>query len=141
MQTENYGMRYTKVSADEFHQRVDQVISQQLEASSKIIPDAEFDQLFDLVEMKLKEVGRFNGNGMLSGGADFCSSRYVDQIPYVNVVVADRISLRKLIKIGYEIHKQSHRPFCLLFEDEKDCLAVFPDLTAIGTIEPEQNEK
>ena len=99
-----------------------------------IIPNEEFDKLFDLLAQKFGEIGKFVEDGTFDG-EDFSASRYVDQLPFIDIVVDGSITPKKLIETAMLVIEQAHRPMGIGFDFETDYIVVFPEKKSIGTID------
>ncbi len=120
-------MEYHQLSEDEVHAAVEDFLKTQPET----IPDSEFDRLFDSTKEALKTVGTFNEG--TRDGADFVSSRYVDQIPCIAVSAEDDFSKEKIIEAANLAQQRAHRPYALVFDLFPNYVASLPS-ALIGTL-------
>ncbi|MCG8601272.1 MAG: hypothetical protein MI807_14110 [Verrucomicrobiales bacterium] len=120
-------MEYRQVSEDEVHKAVDDFLNTQ----DEIIPDSEFDRLFDSTKKALETVGTFSE--ATRDGADFLSSRYVDQIPCIGVSVDEDFSKAKILEAAALAQREAHRPYALIFDLYPNYIASLPS-AIIGTL-------
>lgn len=120
-------MEYRQVSEDEVHSAVDEFLKTQQE----VIPDSEFDRLFDSTKTALETVGTFNEE--TRDGADFFSSRYVDQIPCIGISVDEDFPKAKIIEAATLAQKDAHRPYALIFDLYPNYIVSLPS-AIVGTL-------
>lgn len=120
-------MEYNQLSENDVHAAVDDFLKTQPES----IPDSEFDRLFDSTKEALLTVGTFNEG--TRDGADFVSSRYVDQIPCIAVSAEDNFPKEKIIRAALLAQETAHRPYALVFDLYPDYVAALPS-ALIGTL-------
>ena len=126
---------YRRVSGDQYANEIDRFAFQHGDDQRGLISDGDFDKLFDLVANGLETIGRFTDDGVGDHGEKFISSRYVDQLPVVSVVVDGGAPLSSIINSSIGIIKEAHRPLCVSFNFDGNFLAVFPNNMVIGTFE------
>ena len=97
-----------------------------------IIPDAEYDRLFDHLAAALRRHGTFREG---SGSADFCGSRYVDQIPWITTVPSDTVAPSVALAAGLEAVSTSHRPFAVSFDFYPEGLLILSSNRVFTTFE------
>ena len=122
--------KYLQVSASALSTLIDEFL-----LDRHLISGIEFDQFFDRVSNKLRSVGVFSED--VGFKADFSSSRYVDQFPYINVVVLKPWAPKEMLNIATDVLGASG-PFALSFEYSSDMFLALPGGRLYGTI-PEQN--
>jgi len=88
-----------------------------------LIPDAQFDAIYDHLVAVLKKFATFSEGG---GNGDFCSSRYVDQVPWIRVVAEDHVDPSISVKAGLEAVRSSPIPFAVAFDYYPDLILVLP---------------
>ena len=120
-------MDYRQLPADAVLSAVEEFLRTQPET----IPDSEFDLIFDGAREALLTVGTFNEG--IRDGADFVSSRYVDQIPCIGVSVENRFPKDKIIRAAHLAQARAHRPYALVFDMYPDYIASLPN-ALIGTL-------
>jgi hypothetical protein len=95
-----------------------------------LITDAQFDAIYDQLVTVLKKFGTFSEGG---GDGDFSSSRYVDQCPWIRVVVEDHIDPSISVKAGLEAVRTSTIPFALAFDYYPNLILVLPPARVFST--------
>ena len=80
-----------------------------------IIPDEEYDKIFDHLGSILSKYASYSGEGEIK---DFSGYRYVDQILNVNTVCKGNATPYVAAKAGIEAVKAAHRAFLPSFEFE-----------------------
>jgi len=119
---------YKQIPEVEVHGAVDRFLGTQPDN----IPDEEFDRIFDNTRDALLTVGSFNEGSR--NGANFASSRYVDQIPCIGISVDDDFPPDRLIEAALIAQSNAHRPYAIIFDLYPDCIVALPD-ALVGTVE------
>lgn len=88
-----------------------------------IIPDLEYDRLFDHLAEILKKHGTF-AKGIED--ADFSGYRYVDQMPWITIVPNESIAPAVAMAAGLEAVHTSHRPLMVEFDYDPEGLLIAP---------------
>lgn len=88
-----------------------------------IIADSEFDRLYDHVAATISRFVSFADD---SQDADFMSSRYVEQVPWISVVAGEDADPRVALKAALEAIRTAHRPVAVSFDFDPDYLLVLP---------------
>ena len=96
-----------------------------------IIPDAEYDLLFDHLAEVLRQHGTFTEEGE---EADFSGYRYVDQIPHI-CIVPKGASPGAALAAGLQAVSTSHRPLSVEFDFYPEALLILPPNRVFTTFE------
>ncbi len=123
---------YHKAFLDEIEQLGSAFCEQHGDEAHGIIPDAEYDRLFDHLVAVLRRHGTFKEG---SGAADFRGSRYVEQIPWITTVPSDTVTPSVALAAGLEAVGTSHRPFALSFDFYPEGLLILPPNRVFTTFE------
>lgn len=123
---------YIQFEEEKHEALIDAFIREHGDDEHGIISDEEFDKLFNLMVEKLGGIAKFVEDGTFDG-EDLSASRYVDQLPFIDVVVDNQIVPRKLIEAAILITEEAHRPMGIGFDFETDYIVVFPEGNVIGT--------
>ena len=123
---------YHKASLDEIEQLGSAFCDQHGDEAHGIIPDAEYDRLFDHLATALRRHGTFREG---SGSADFSGSRYVDQIPWITTVPGDTVAPSVALAAGLEAVSTSHRPLAVSFDFYPEGLLILPPSRVFTTFE------
>ncbi|WP_035612539.1 hypothetical protein [Haloferula sp. BvORR071] len=103
-----------------------------------VIPDAEYDLLFDHLAAVLGRHGSFTeGHG---ADADFSGYRYVDQIPWITIVPKARVAPFTALAAALEAIQTAHRPFSVSFDYYPESLLVLPPKQVFSTFSREALE-
>jgi len=123
---------YHKASLDEIEQVGSAFCEQHGDNSDGIIPDAEYDRLFDHLAEVLRRHGSFVEG---SGSADFSGYRYVDQIPWITTVPSDTVAPAIALAAGLEAVGNSHRALAVGFDFYPEGLLILPPNRVFTTFE------
>ena len=99
-----------------------------------VIPDEEFDRLYDHLVSVLKSHGSFTEESDL-GSADFHGNRYMDQIPVIGIVPRDELEPGVAMRAGLDAISNSHRPLCVEFDFYPDSVMVCSPAAVYTTFE------
>lgn len=88
-----------------------------------IISDSEFDRLYSHVGATISKYASYSED---AGTADFVSSRYVDQIPWISLVAAEDADPAVALRAALEAVQTAHRPVAVSFDYDPDHLLVLP---------------
>ena len=97
-----------------------------------IIPNEEYDRLFDHLGAVISKYASYSDEG---DDADFKGYRYVDQIPWINLVATDGADPAIALKAALETIKSAHRPLAVSFDYYPDHLMVLPPNIVYSTFE------
>ena len=123
---------YHKASLDEIEQLGSAFCDQHGDDAHGIIPDAEYDRLFDHLAEALCRHGTFEEGG---GSADFTRDRYVDQVPWITTVPSDSVAPLVALAAGLEAVSTAHRPLAVRFDFYPDGLLILPPDRVFSTFE------
>ena len=125
--------KYRVVDLEEYYSLHEQFVNSNGDSVDGIIPDDEYDKLFDCIAEELNRIGKFVEGGT-GEGEDFSSTRFVDQIPLINVVVEKSIAPEELIQAALRAIMRANRAIAYGFEWEDHYVTVFPKQIVIGTV-------
>jgi hypothetical protein len=115
---------YVSTSGDgDWSRIVGRFCDEQGDGKRGIIADSEFDRLYDHVAETISRFASFSDD---SQEADFTSSRYVDQVPWISVVAGEDADPRVALKAALEAIRTAHRPVAVSFDFDPDYLLVLP---------------
>lgn len=123
---------YTKLEEGDLERLADDFCQRHGDRSNGIIPDDEYDRLFDLSAEVLQKYGSFTEG---SEDADFSGYRYVDQVPWITIVAEDSVKPNIAVRAGLEAVSRAHRPFALAFDYNAHELVIMPGAKVFSTFE------
>jgi len=126
---------YQKIRTDDEESISDAFCAEHGTLVGGLIANEEFDRLFDHLAEVLKRYGSFTDG---SGDADFSSTRYVDQTPYIRVVAEDRVNPRISVQAGLEAVRAAPCPFAVAFDYYPDLIVILPPNRVLSTYNPEE---
>lgn len=126
---------YQKIRTEDEESIINAFCAEHGTLANGLIPDEEFDRVFDHFAAVLKRHGSFTEE---SGDADFSSTRYVDQIPYIRVVAEDRVDPRISAQAGLEAVQTSPRPLAVAFDYYPHLIVVLPPNRILSTYGPKK---
>jgi hypothetical protein len=97
-----------------------------------IIPDGEYDKLFDHLGSVISKYASYSED---MEDADFSGSRYVDQIPWITIVAEDDADPAIALKAALEAIQTAHRPLAVSFDYYPDELMVLPPNIVYSTFD------
>ena len=127
-----FPFEYHKVSADEVEQLGNTFVEQHGDEAHGIIPDAEYDRLFDHLAEALRRYGAFEE---CSGTSDFSGSRYVDQVSWITTVPRSTATPSAALAAALEAVSTSHRPLAVSFDFYPEALLILPPNRVFTTFE------
>ena len=115
-------MNYTHAAVASIYSDVDSF----LQSQPQLIPDSEFDKMYDHSVLAIRQVAPFS-DGIRQSQLDFVSSRYVDQIPCMGVSGPGDVKLADILQICQLAQTAAPFPFVLLIDLYPNLVAAFPD--------------
>lgn len=127
---------YKRITADEHEGLCTSFCHKNGDDEKGIIPDEEFDRLFDHLGEVLAKHGTFSESS--GDKVDFSGYRYVDQIPVIQTVVRDRIDPAVVIRAALEAVSTAHRPLGASFDLHPHYILVTPPNVVYATYDPSE---
>lgn len=124
-------IEFNLISEDDSVERlVDQFCDQNGDEEHGIIPDAEYDRLYDYLGEIISKYASYSDD---NGDADFMGSRYVDQISWIQLVASDEADPAIALQAALEAVQSAHRPLAVSFDYYPDMLLVMPPNRVFST--------
>jgi len=127
---------YKEVTDDEHEELCSSFCAENGDDENGIIPDEEFDRLFDHLGATLAKHGSFSESS--ADDVDFSGYRYVDQIPVIQTVVDDDVDPAVAIRAGLEAVSTAHRPLGASFDLHPHYILVTPPNRVYATYDPSE---
>ena len=121
---------YKKFSGDDLEGISSSFCDEHGDSEHGIIPDAEYDRLFDDLGVILAKYGSYSGEG---DDADFSGYRYVDQIPHICIVPNDDLCPAVATAAGLEGVGSAHRPLAVSFDYHPDYILILSPQVVYST--------
>lgn len=121
-----FPIQYQLSSAEEIEQIGSKFCVERGDDENGVIPDSEYDLLFDHLGAVLGKHGSFTERS--GEKADFKGYRYVDQIPWIAIVPdEEKVSPHTALKAALEAVQTAHRPLAVSFDYHPDYLIILPE--------------
>ena len=127
---------YKQITADEHEELCSSFCDKNGDDENGIIPDEEFDRLFDHLGETLAKHGTFSESS--GDDVDFSGYRYVDQIPVIQTVVKDGVDPAVAIRAALEAVATAHRALGASFDLHPHYILVTPPNTVHATYVPSE---
>lgn len=129
-------IEFTPISEDDSVEKlVDKFCDQNGGEEHGIIPDSEYDRLYDHLGAIISKYASYSDD---NGDADFMGSRYVDQVSWIQLVASDDSDPSVALKAALETIQSAHRPLAVSFDYYPEMLLVMPPNKVFSTFERER---
>ncbi len=126
---------YEQIKVDDEERLADAFCAEHGTLPNGLVTDAQFDVAYDHLVSVLKKYGTFTEG---TGGGDFCSSRYVDQAPWIRVVSEDHVAPATSVLAGLEAVQSAPTPFAVAFDYYPNLILVLPPNRVFSTYKEEE---
>lgn len=118
-------IEFHHASEEEIEKLASAFCDQHGDEANGIIPDEEYDKLFDHLAATLRKHATFTESS-LDADAAFSGYRYVDQIPWITIVPRKAAGPSLALAAALEAVSAAHRPLAVSFDFASGALLVLP---------------
>ena len=124
---------YKQVDSESVEKLGDDFVHKNGNDENGIIPDSEYDRLFDHLAETYRKYGTYSEDSSVD--AEFSGYRYVDQIPLIQTVASEDLDPNLAIRAAIEAVSSAHRSLAVGFDMYPEYLLVLSSDAVFGTFD------